>query len=103
MGSSPLRWLWALLHLAVLVALMMSVGVFLRAMPARVPAPSHMSVAYLLAAGIVIYTMLLSCFLDIGEPRQRRPTDVLILFMCFAAAHLRFGQRRDAAMSGGTT
>jgi hypothetical protein len=40
-------------------------------------------VAYLLAAAIVIYTMLLSCFLDIGEPRQRRPTDVLLLFMCF--------------------
>jgi len=102
MGSSPLRWLWALLHLAVLVALMMSVGVFLRAMPARVPAPPHMSVAYLLAAGIVIYTMLLSCFLDIGEPRQRRPTDVLLLLMCFAAAHLWNRLRQSGAASGGT-
>ena len=32
---------------------------------------------------LVVYTMLLSCFLDIGEPRQRRPTDVVIVFLCF--------------------
>jgi hypothetical protein len=44
--------------------------------------------AYVLSAAIVGYTMVLSCFLDIGEPRQRRPTDVLILLMCFLGAHL---------------
>ena len=61
-----------------------------------------MPVAYLLSAAIVIYTMLLSCFLDIGEPRQRRPTDELLLFMCFAAAHLWGRRNRGTAMSEGT-
>jgi hypothetical protein len=102
MGSSALRWLWALLHLAVVAVLIMTPGVVLRAMPARPAESPSMPAAYLLAAVIVIYTMLLSCFLDIGEPRQRRPTDVLLLFMCFAAAHLWLRLRRSPAVSGGT-
>jgi hypothetical protein len=103
MGSSTLRWLWALLHLAVVLVLIMSPGVVLRAMPARPSQPSFMAVAYVLSAVIVIYTMLLSCFLDIGEPRQRRPTDILLLLMCFAAAHHWVRVRRHAAVEGGTT
>ena len=102
MGSSALRWLWALMHLAVVAVLIMTAGAVWRAMPARLSGPSHMPVAYLLSAAIVIYTMLLSCFLDIGEPRQRRPTDVLLLFMCFAAAHLWIRLRRSTAIPGGT-
>jgi hypothetical protein len=101
MGSSTLRWLWALLHLSVVAVLIMTPGVLLRSMPRRLPGPLHMHVAWLLSAAIVIYTMLLSCFLDIGEPRQRRPTDVLLLFMCFAAAHLWNRLRQSAATSGG--
>ena len=101
LGSSALRWLWALLHLAVVAVLIVTPGVVMRAMATRGSEPSHIFVAWLLSAGIVIYTMLLSCFLDIGEPRQRRPTDVLLLFMCFAAAHLWFRRRQDAATSGG--
>ena len=57
---------------------------------------------YLLAGAIFLYTLLLSCFLDIGEPRQRRPTDVLLLFMCFVGMHLWVRLRRSAATSTGT-
>lgn len=102
MGSSALRWLWALLHLSVVAVLVMTSGVVLRAMPTRLSGPPYMRVAWLLSAVIVIYTMLLSCFLDIGEPRQRRPTDVLLLFMCFAAVHLWNRLRPSGAASGGT-
>lgn len=102
MGSSTLRWLWALLHLSVVAVLIMTPGVILRSMPTQLSGPPHMHVAWLLSAAIVIYTMLLSCFLDIGEPRQRRPTDVLLLFMCFAAAHLWNRLRQSGAASGGT-
>ena len=41
-----------------------------------------------LAGAIVFYNMLLSCFLDIGETRQRRPTEALIIFMCVLGVHL---------------
>jgi hypothetical protein len=102
-GSSALRWLWGLLHLAVMMVLIMTAGVVFRAMPRRVPDSVYVpAVAYLLSAVIVIYTMLINCFLDIGEPRQRRPTDVLLVFMCFVAAHLWVRLRRTAAASGGT-
>jgi hypothetical protein len=57
--------------------------------------------AWLLSAAIVLYTMLLSCFLDIGEPRQRRPTDVLLLFMCFIGAHVWARIRKDVTSPGG--
>ena len=102
MGSSTFRWLWALLHLAVVVVLTMTPAIVLRAIPTRPSGPSYMPAAYLLSAVIVIYLMLLSCFLDIGEPRQRRPTDVLLLFMCVAAVHLWIRGRRGAAVAGGT-
>jgi len=92
MGFSSLRWMWALLHLAVVATCLLQVsgalGVAKRTSGVVLSVLSLPVVAYLLAAAIVIYTMLLSCFLDIGEPRQRRPTDVLLLFMCFVGAHL---------------
>jgi hypothetical protein len=101
MGSSTLRWLWALVHFAVVMLFFLQMSVALGA--AALSQTTSLSkttsgvvsglmttpgVAYLLCAAIVIYTMLLSCFLDIGEPRQRRPTDMLIVFMCFVGAHL---------------
>ena len=53
--------------------------------------------AYLLAGIIVVYTMLITCAIDIGDPRQRRPTDVLVVFMCFLSAHV---WRRSLALTG---
>ena len=43
---------------------------------------------YFLAATIVFYTMAISCVLDIGEVRQRRSTDVIVIFMCVLGAHV---------------
>lgn len=111
MGSSALRWLWALLHLTGVVVLTMTAGIVLRQIPGQpriLPdhgalgseVPSMHAFAWVLSAAIVIYTMLLSCFLDIGEPRQRRPTDVLLVFMCFIGAHVWMRMRRGTTTPG---
>ena len=112
MNSSALRLLWFALHLVVLgvffVQLTVAAGVAVLALGRRraglphTTADEHMQsslarTAYLVAGAIFLYTLLLSCFLDIGEPRQRRPTDVLIVFMCFAGAHLWARWRRVTA------
>lgn len=102
LGSSALRWLWALLHLAVVVILIATAGPVMRQIPRQpIGTVSMPATAWLLSAGIVVYTMLLSCFLDIGEPRQRRPTDVLLVFMCFIGAQAWMRMRRGATTRGG--
>jgi hypothetical protein len=96
MNSPVLRWSWVLLHLIVLAVFFLQVTVAIGVAALEFKTTSGVVssvlslpvVAYLLAGGIFLYTLLLSCFLDIGEPRQRRPTDVLIVFMCFVGAHL---------------
>ena len=44
--------------------------------------------AYGLAGTIVVYTAAISCFIDVGDPRHRVPTDVIIVFMLFLGTHL---------------
>jgi hypothetical protein len=113
MHSSLLRWLWAALHAAVIgffflqVVVLAGAGAFeasrqMAGGAAREAAPWSSATlvqasAYLLAGSIVIYTMLITCAIDIGDPRQRRPTDVLVVFMCFLGAHV---WRRSLASSG---
>lgn len=98
MNSRLLRWAWALLHVVLLSAFALQLVVFVgvlvfeatrrgfRASPIR--ATDVQAFAYVLAGSIVFYNMLLSCFVDIGETRQRRPTEVLFVFMCFLGAHI---------------
>ena len=101
MNSSLLRWSWVVLHLVILgvffVQLTVVAGVTAldfgrgRALLAAANGGNQFSLAftaYLLAGAIFLYTLLLSCFLDIGEPRQRRSTDVLIVFMCVVGGYL---------------
>jgi hypothetical protein len=104
MHSSLLRWLWAALHAVVVgffflqLVVLAGVGAFetsrrMAGAAAREAAPWSSATlvqasAYLLAGSIVIYTMLITCAIDIGDPRQRRPTDVLVVFMCFLGAHV---------------
>ena len=103
MQSSALRWVWALLHAAVTSTFFLQACVLIglcafafsrrRRMPLEaggtgIQATSIQTMSYLLGGAVVIYTMVLSCLLDIGEPRQRRPTDVIVLMMCFLAAQV---------------
>jgi hypothetical protein len=102
--SRVLRWLWGGLYAALagffFVQLVVLAGVAIfeasarlsgaraRALVPWASASAPQALSYVLAGGIVFYTMLLSCLVDIGDPRQRRPTDVLVVFMCVLGAHV---------------
>jgi len=44
--------------------------------------------AYVFAGIMVFYTMALTCFLDVGQPRQRTSTEAIFIFMVFLGALL---------------
>lgn len=106
MKSSVLRWTWAVLHLTIVgvfflqLAVLGGVALFDAsrrgaAAGGAIRATAVQRQAYALAGIIVFYTMILSCTIDIGEPRQRLPTDALIIFMCFLGAQI-WRQSREA-------
>ena len=101
-SRTALRALWLLLHVLVVGAFFLQlIGAFGLAL-ARVtpkgattdtraplvPSAAIARASYVLAGTIVLYTMAITCLLDIGEPRQRRATDLLILFMVVLGAHI---------------
>jgi hypothetical protein len=103
MNSSLLRWVWGLLHGALVMVLILEVAMLValaalrlserfarlqRRLVAPIAATATQTLAFALAGGIVFYTMILSCVIDIGEPRQRRTTDALFVFMCFLGIHV---------------
>ena len=104
MHVTALRWLWTTLHAAwvsgffLQIIVLTGVAVFSASRsragqraPLAVPWAGitvFQSIAWIIPAAIVVYTMLLSCFIDIGDPRQRRPTDVLVIFLCVLGAHV---------------
>jgi hypothetical protein len=45
-------------------------------------------VTYYLALTLVVYTMLVSCFVQTGDPRYRIPTDPIIIFLVFLGGHI---------------
>ena len=104
MNSKPLQATWGLLHFCVmglfLAQALMFVGTSMWALFSRLVAgdgrawrgvpglnKAHI-LAYSLAGMIVLYTMLVSCLVDVGVARQRLPTDGLILMMVFIGAHV---------------
>ena len=116
MHSTLLNWAWAGVHAAVILAffsqLIVVTGAALFRASSRfvghsrlngllVPAATEAQIlAYLVSAAVVFYTMALSCFMDIGEVRQRRPTDVLIVLMVFLGAWIWSQSLRVATTEG---
>jgi hypothetical protein len=103
LGSRVLRWCAAAVHLLVVGVLFLELAVLgggallaatrriaagRAAVPIGGPASRLALGAWSLALAIVAYTMAISCVIDIGEPRQRKPTDLLILFLCVMGLHL---------------
>ena len=103
LNSRVLRWLAAAVHLLVVGVLFLELaalggGALLAAtrriaagrgaIPIGTPGGGIATGAWALALTIVAYTMAISCLIDIGEPRQRKPTDLLILFLCVLGVHL---------------
>lgn len=106
MNSTALRLLWALLHTVVVGLFTLQVVVLIGWVVMKLSAgwrspvipdlggTSLQATAFTVALTIVLYTMVLSCFLDIGEVRQRRPTDVIVLFACVSGVWVWTGIRQ---------
>jgi hypothetical protein len=58
------------------------------------------TLACVLAGGTVHYTMLLTCFIGMGETRQRRPTGVPFVFICFLGGYVWWRIVADEGPSG---
>ena len=56
---------------------------------------------YAAALSIIVYTGLVSCLLDTGEPRQRTPTDPLIVFVTVLGWYLVMEQSQTPAIGAG--
>jgi hypothetical protein len=98
------RWVWVLVHVALVGGLLLQVIVILGmaaydatrvrvlGVPWRVPRQlTHEGRAvtvWMILAAVIVYTMVLSCLIDIGEVRQRRQTDVLIILACVLGAKI---------------
>ena len=115
-GISPLgRWPWILIHVAVVGGFLMQVIVILGATMydasrVRVLAQSWRIPRYLadeggaltvwiIAAAVIAYTMALVCLIDIGEVRQRRQTDLLLIFGCVLGANIWWSSLRNGPPS----
>jgi len=113
--AGALRWAWAATHaaLVLLFALQLTAiagWLLLRravlprhrqpALPRRLANPRQ-GLAYVLGVLVVFYTMALTCAIDIGEPRQRRATDAVFVFVCVlgldAWRRVRAGELREDA------
>ncbi|MCK7475799.1 MAG: hypothetical protein MZV49_25195 [Rhodopseudomonas palustris] len=112
MRSSVLRWTWGVLHGLIVscffaqVIVLAGVGLFEASKWAAGvrdrawcpgPAPTGPRCARASPEPSSCYAMLLSCFLDIGDPRQRRPTDMLVVFLCVLGPHVWHRSVRAAA------
>jgi hypothetical protein len=109
LNVSALRWIWAGLHAGVLSLFLVQLVVFLGvavwgwsrrragldAHGLRIRSTWAQRSTYVLAGTIVLYTMVLSCAVDIGDIRQRRPTDALVVLMVFVGATVWRQNLRD--------
>jgi hypothetical protein len=109
MNSRVLQLVWVLIHFVIvgLLALQLLVlgGIAILVISKRIitgdskaiiDISSHKIpfVAYLLTAVIVFYTMIITCMVDIGDPRQRSG-DALLVFMLFMGLHIWWRSMRD--------
>jgi hypothetical protein len=96
-GSATLNLAWALVQFAVLATFGSLLGLGFAARVTRAalrmrggggeirPAPPPCCAPFLLATAIALYTALVSCTVECGNPRYRAPTDLLLLAGCVCA------------------
>ena len=113
---SPMgRWVWVLVHVAIVAAVLLQValvlgmtaydatGVFLLGLRWRMPryltGEAGAATVWMIVAAVVAYTMVLSCLIDIGEVRQRRQTDLLIISGCVLGTHIWWSTLRRGPTS----
>jgi hypothetical protein len=94
MDSTALRLLWAGLHAGLFSAFLVQLAIVVATAAAAITFRGHagagasrlpieitglQAFAYTLGVTIVLYTMIFSCTLDIGEPRQRRSSEAIFI------------------------
>jgi len=104
-NSRLLQTLWAVMHFILIgvfaanLLLLLGAAIFLKMCNIFVAQLDKINIGatrsidfqefvYGLAGTIVFYTAAISCFIDVGDPRHRVPTDVIIVFMLFLGTHL---------------
>jgi hypothetical protein len=102
LDSRFLQFGWAVVHFFVILCfglqlivltgtelLLLSRRVFASSRPvALLEATRCQMLAYYLALTLVVYTMLVSCLVQTGDPRFRMPTEPLIMVLIFLGTHI---------------
>ena len=85
--SSVLRVLWISVHAAVVGLFFLQMIVLVGGWAwGQVRATHAQALAYRVTLTVILYTMALSCLVDIGEVRHRRPTDMLVVLTVIVGA-----------------
>jgi hypothetical protein len=101
-NSSAAHVAWALFHFAVMTLFFLQLAVIggltllsvtslirARAAAGLWPHLAQQEVAvYLLALGLIVYTMLVSCGVHHGAPRYRVPVDIFVVLLCFIGTRI---------------
>lgn len=86
-GSRPLQLIWGLLHFAVVIVFFGVVAALFGCSLRDGTRSTALDPRFLIPTALIAYTMVISVAFEVGAPRYRVPTDLLILFV--AAAGVR--------------
>ncbi len=114
-NSWKIKFLWATIHFAVIllfffiVSILLGCGVFLFNLPAESREKFRSQIAdnadlfllsFLIPISIIVYTMLLSIAVDVGNPRHRASTDLFIFFTIALGIHFWINLRKNLLKIG---
>jgi hypothetical protein len=109
MNSRVLQSVWALVHFVIVglsaLQLLVLSGIAIFYVSARIFTTDGRAIidltlyktpviAYFLSVVTIFYTMLITCMVDVGYPRQRSG-DALLIFMSFIGFHIWWRSLRD--------
>ena len=109
-NSWKIKFLWATIHFAVIllfffiISILLGCGLLLFNLPAESREKFRSQIAdnadlfllsFLIPISIIVYTMLLSIAVDVGNPRHRAPTDLFIFFTIAFGIHFLINLRKN--------
>jgi len=109
-NSRKIQFLWATIHFGVIllfffiVSILLGCGLLLFNLPAESRERFRSQIAdnadlfllsFLIPISIIVYTMLVSIAVDVGNPRHRTPTDLFIFFTIALGIHFLINLREN--------
>ncbi len=109
-NSKIIQFFWITMHFVVImlffffVPIMFGYPVFLFTLPAKIKSRVRLQItnkdtifflSFFIAIAIIIYTMLVSVGADVGNPRHRAPTELLIFFVVALGIHFWINLRKN--------